>query len=76
MALGLQRVAQPDDEGLQRLPRTGRWVVAPQGVDEVTGRDEPSGGMVPTERFDRWRLDESSARLRVLLSAWWRMERS
>ncbi|WP_327103110.1 helicase-associated domain-containing protein [Nonomuraea glycinis] len=45
-------------------------------VARLLAWDEPSGGMVPTERFDRWRLDEGSARLRVLLSAWWRMERS
>ncbi|WP_043632082.1 helicase-associated domain-containing protein [Nonomuraea candida] len=45
-------------------------------VARLLAWDEPSGGMVPTERFDRWRLDEGSARLRVLLAAWWRMERS
>ncbi|WP_336210312.1 helicase-associated domain-containing protein [Nonomuraea sp. LPB2021202275-12-8] len=45
-------------------------------VSRLLAWDEPAGGMVPTERFDRWRLDEGSARLRVLLSAWWRMERS
>ncbi|GAA2650825.1 helicase-associated domain-containing protein [Nonomuraea recticatena] len=45
-------------------------------VSRLLAFDEKSGGMVPTERFDRWRLDEGSARLRVLLSAWWRMERS
>ncbi|MFG1695974.1 helicase-associated domain-containing protein [Nonomuraea sp. NPDC049309] len=45
-------------------------------VARLLAWDEPSGGMIPTERFDRWRLDESSARLRVLLAAWWRMERS
>ncbi|MEV0592491.1 helicase-associated domain-containing protein [Nonomuraea cavernae] len=45
-------------------------------VARLLALDEKSGGMVPTERFDRWRLDEGSARLRVLLSAWWRMERS
>lgn len=45
-------------------------------VARLLAWDEESGGMVPTERFDRWRLDEGSARLRVLLSAWWRMERS
>jgi len=45
-------------------------------VARLLAWDEPSGGMVPTERFDRWRLDEGSVRLRVLLAAWWRMERS
>ncbi|WP_327086229.1 helicase-associated domain-containing protein [Nonomuraea sp. NBC_01738] len=45
-------------------------------VARLLSWDEPSGGMVPTDRFDRWRLDEGAARLRVLLSAWWRMERS
>ncbi|MFE3448237.1 helicase-associated domain-containing protein [Nonomuraea sp. NPDC059194] len=45
-------------------------------VARLLAWDEQSSGMVPTERFDRWRLDEGSARLRVLLSAWWRMERS
>ncbi|MEV0379597.1 helicase-associated domain-containing protein [Nonomuraea sp. NPDC050643] len=45
-------------------------------VARLLAWDEPSGGMIPTDRFDRWRLDEGSARLRVLLAAWWRMERS
>ncbi|TDE55724.1 hypothetical protein E1295_13700 [Nonomuraea mesophila] len=45
-------------------------------VARLLAWDEQSGGMIPTERYDRWRLDEGSARLRVLLSAWWRMERS
>ncbi|SEG85777.1 Helicase conserved C-terminal domain-containing protein [Nonomuraea solani] len=45
-------------------------------VARLLAWDEASGGMIPTERFDRWRLDEGSARLRVLLAAWWRMERS
>ncbi|SDJ17773.1 helicase-associated domain-containing protein [Nonomuraea jiangxiensis] len=45
-------------------------------VARLLAWDDSSGGMIPTERFDRWRLDEGSARLRVLLSAWWRMERS
>ncbi|GAA4517834.1 helicase-associated domain-containing protein [Nonomuraea ferruginea] len=45
-------------------------------VARLLAWDEKSGGLVPTERFDRWRLDEGAARLRVLLSAWWRMERS
>ncbi|MEU9830205.1 helicase-associated domain-containing protein [Streptosporangium sp. NPDC048047] len=45
-------------------------------VARLLSWDEPAGGLVPTEKFDRWRLDDSAARLRVLLSAWWRMERS
>lgn len=34
------------------------------------------GFLVPTNRFDAWRLEDAPARLRVLLAAWWRMERS
>ncbi|GAB2489937.1 helicase-associated domain-containing protein [Streptosporangium sandarakinum] len=45
-------------------------------VARLLAWDEPAGGLMPTEKFDRWRLDDSAARLRVLLSAWWRMERS
>ncbi|WP_084962411.1 helicase-associated domain-containing protein [Thermoactinospora rubra] len=45
-------------------------------VARLLAWDEKSGGMAPTERFDRWRLDEGASRLRVLLAAWWRMERS
>ncbi|MBG0829208.1 helicase-associated domain-containing protein [Planomonospora sp. ID67723] len=45
-------------------------------VARLLAWDEPAGGLVPTDRFDRWRLDDAAARLRVLLSAWWRMERS
>ncbi|OUC91237.1 helicase-associated domain-containing protein [Streptosporangium minutum] len=45
-------------------------------VARLLAWDEPAGGLVPTEKFDRWRLDDAAARLRVLLSAWWRMERS
>ncbi|GAA5045729.1 hypothetical protein HNP84_002565 [Thermocatellispora tengchongensis] len=45
-------------------------------VARLLAWDEPAGGLVPTERFDRWRLDDGGARLRVLLAAWWRMERS
>lgn len=45
-------------------------------VARLLAWDEKSGGMVPTDRFDRWRIDEGAARLRVLLAAWWRMERS
>ncbi|GAA4186169.1 helicase-associated domain-containing protein [Streptosporangium oxazolinicum] len=45
-------------------------------VARLLAWDEPAGGLVPTEKFDRWRLDDAASRLRVLLSAWWRMERS
>ncbi|MBB2912014.1 hypothetical protein FHS43_003294 [Streptosporangium becharense] len=45
-------------------------------VARLLAWDESAGGLVPTEKFDRWRLDDAAARLRVLLSAWWRMERS
>ncbi|MFC4059635.1 helicase-associated domain-containing protein [Planomonospora corallina] len=45
-------------------------------VARLLAWDESAGGLVPTERFDRWRLDDAPARLRVLLAAWWRMERS
>ncbi|WP_068922429.1 helicase-associated domain-containing protein [Planobispora rosea] len=45
-------------------------------VARLLAWDESSGGLVPTDRFDRWRLDDAPARLRVLLAAWWRMERS
>lgn len=34
------------------------------------------GFLVPTDRFYAWRLEDAPARLRVLLAAWWRMERS
>jgi len=45
-------------------------------VARLLAWDEPVGGLVPTDRFDHWRLDDGAARLRVLLAAWWRMERS
>jgi hypothetical protein len=45
-------------------------------VARLIALDEDAGGMAPTGRFDAWRLEEAPARLRVLLSAWWRMERS
>nr|BFE88375.1 hypothetical protein GCM10020093_109760 [Planobispora longispora] len=45
-------------------------------VARLLAWDESAGGLVPTDRFDRWRLDDAPARLRVLLAAWWRMERS
>ncbi|MBX6386762.1 MAG: helicase-associated domain-containing protein, partial [Microbispora sp.] len=34
------------------------------------------GGLTPARRYDAWRLEEAPMRLRVLLAAWWRMERS
>jgi hypothetical protein len=45
-------------------------------VARLLAWDETAGGLVPTKRFDAWRLEDAPARLRVLLSAWWRMERS
>ncbi|GII90064.1 helicase-associated domain-containing protein [Sinosporangium siamense] len=45
-------------------------------VARLLAFDEESGGLVPTERFDRWRLSDAPTRLRVLLAAWWRMHRS
>ncbi|WP_214416685.1 helicase-associated domain-containing protein [Sphaerisporangium fuscum] len=45
-------------------------------VARLLSLDEAAGGLVPTKRFDAWRLEDAPARLRVLLSAWWRMERS
>ncbi|MDF5755722.1 helicase-associated domain-containing protein [Spongiactinospora sp. TRM90649] len=45
-------------------------------VARLLAWDEGAGGLVPTDRFDHWRLDDGAARLRTLLSAWWRMERS
>ncbi|GLW10644.1 hypothetical protein Misp01_57720 [Microtetraspora sp. NBRC 13810] len=45
-------------------------------VARLLAFDEQAGGLVPTDRFDHWRLDDGAARLRVLLAAWWRMERA
>ncbi|PZG55513.1 hypothetical protein C1I98_03150 [Spongiactinospora gelatinilytica] len=45
-------------------------------VARLLAWDEAAGGLVPTERFDHWRLDDGATRLRALLAAWWRMERS
>ncbi|MEZ0075857.1 helicase-associated domain-containing protein [Planotetraspora sp. GP83] len=45
-------------------------------VARLIALDDDAGGLVPTERFDAWRLEDAPARLRVLLSAWWRMERA
>ncbi len=45
-------------------------------VARLISLDEQAGGLVPTDRFDSWRLEDASARLRVLLASWWRMERS
>ncbi|GAA1005658.1 hypothetical protein Aple_051870 [Acrocarpospora pleiomorpha] len=45
-------------------------------VARLLALDEAAGGLVPTDRFDTWRLEDAPARLRTLLAAWWRMERS
>ncbi|SDG20859.1 Helicase conserved C-terminal domain-containing protein [Sinosporangium album] len=45
-------------------------------VARLLAFDQEAGGLVPTERFDRWRLSDAATRLRVLLAAWWRMSRS
>ncbi|HEY9524257.1 MAG TPA: helicase-associated domain-containing protein, partial [Thermopolyspora sp.] len=45
-------------------------------VARLIALDEPAGGLMPTNRFDTWRLEDAPARLRVLLASWWRMERS
>ncbi|GHH63247.1 hypothetical protein GCM10017673_03770 [Streptosporangium violaceochromogenes] len=53
-----------------------RLLLEISAVARLLAWDEPAGGLVPTEKFDRWRLDDAATRLRTLLSAWWRMERS
>ncbi|GII55337.1 hypothetical protein Pth03_37260 [Planotetraspora thailandica] len=45
-------------------------------VARLIALDDDEGGLVPTDRFDAWRLEDAPARLRVLVAAWWRMERS
>ncbi|MEV6987045.1 helicase-associated domain-containing protein [Sphaerisporangium sp. NPDC051017] len=45
-------------------------------VARLLAWDDAAGGLVPTKRFDAWRLEDAPARLRVLLAAWWRMERT
>ncbi|MFC6086763.1 helicase-associated domain-containing protein [Sphaerisporangium aureirubrum] len=45
-------------------------------VARLLAFDETAGGLIPTKRFDAWRLEDAPARLRALLAAWWRMERS
>lgn len=45
-------------------------------VARLIAIDEEAGGLAPTDRFAAWRLEEAPMRLRVLLAAWWRMERS
>src|SRR5690606_8716435 len=37
-------------------------------VARLLAVDEAAGGLVPTERFDAWRLEDAPARLRVLLA--------
>lgn len=53
-----------------------RLLLEISAVARLLAWDEPAGGLVPTEKFDRWRLEDAATRLRTLLSAWWRMERS
>ncbi|MEV0974182.1 helicase-associated domain-containing protein [Microtetraspora glauca] len=53
-----------------------RLLIETSAVSRLIMLDEDTGGLVPTDRFDTWRLSEGPARLRVLLAAWWRMERS
>ncbi|WP_203982538.1 helicase-associated domain-containing protein [Sphaerisporangium rufum] len=45
-------------------------------VARLLAFDEAAKGLIPTKRFDVWRLEDAPSRLRVLLAAWWRMERS
>ncbi|MDH2424685.1 helicase-associated domain-containing protein [Sphaerisporangium sp. TRM90804] len=45
-------------------------------VARLLALDETAGGLIPTKRFDAWRLEDAPSRLRALVSAWWRMERS
>ncbi|WP_067181384.1 helicase-associated domain-containing protein [Microtetraspora niveoalba] len=53
-----------------------RLLIEVSAVARLIGLDEDAGGLVPTDGFDAWRMSEGPARLRVLLAAWWRMERS
>ncbi len=53
-----------------------RLLVEVAAVARLIALDEGAGGLVPTNGFDAWRLEDAPARLRVLLAAWWRMERS
>ncbi|MBB6474779.1 helicase-associated domain-containing protein [Sphaerisporangium rubeum] len=45
-------------------------------VARLLAFDDAAEGLIPTKRFDAWRLEDAPARLRTLLAAWWRMERS
>ncbi|MEU8274570.1 helicase-associated domain-containing protein [Microbispora bryophytorum] len=45
-------------------------------VARLIAISEEAGGLTPAGRYDAWRLEEAPMRLRVLLAAWWRMERS
>ncbi|ETK36070.1 helicase-associated domain-containing protein [Microbispora sp. ATCC PTA-5024] len=53
-----------------------RLLLEVAAVARLIALDEAAGGLTPTDRFDAWRLEEPATRLRVLLAAWWRMERS
>ncbi|WP_066365683.1 helicase-associated domain-containing protein [Herbidospora mongoliensis] len=53
-----------------------RLLIEVCAVARLLALDEKAGGLAPTERFDSWRLEDAPHRLRVLLAAWWRMERS
>ncbi|WP_155339758.1 helicase-associated domain-containing protein [Acrocarpospora corrugata] len=53
-----------------------RLLLEVAAVARLVALDESVGGLVPTDRFDTWRLEDAPARLRTLLAAWWRMERS
>ena len=53
-----------------------RLLLEISAVARLIALDEGAGGLVPTDRFDAWRLEDAPMRLRVLLAAWWRMERS
>ncbi|RJL20560.1 helicase-associated domain-containing protein [Bailinhaonella thermotolerans] len=45
-------------------------------VARLLGRLDEAAGLVPTDRYDRWRAADPGTRLRVLLAAWLRMGRS
>lgn len=53
-----------------------RLLLEVAAVARLIALNEVSGGLVPTGKFDAWRLEEAPTRLRVVLAAWWRMERS
>ncbi|MEW9527774.1 helicase-associated domain-containing protein [Microbispora sp. NPDC049125] len=53
-----------------------RLLLEVAAVARLIALDDEAGGLAATDRFDAWRLEETPARLRILLAAWWRMERS